>query len=81
MTLTFTGYDQSPECKAFLAKVRQAQGWCNARYPKGHNATVELTAFVPEQPELPCTARNLTAINQTNGNVSTRAEQETPPTP
>lgn len=53
MTLTFTAYDRSPEAVAFLAKVKASQGWCNARYPsKLSRATIELTAFIPDQPEL-----------------------------
>jgi len=52
MILTFTGYDQSQECAAFFDLIRKAQGWCDARYSKRSLATIEIKAFVPDQPEL-----------------------------
>jgi len=52
MTLTFTGYDQSQEFRDFIAKVKTAQGWMNASYSRKSKATIEITAFVPKQPEL-----------------------------
>jgi len=53
MTLTFTGYDQAQECRDFIAKVKQAQGFISGfSYSKRSPATIQLTAFVPEQPEL-----------------------------
>jgi hypothetical protein len=55
MTLTFTGYDQSQDFLDFIAKVKAAQGFVShAKYGKLSKAVVELTAFVPEQPELIC---------------------------
>jgi hypothetical protein len=53
MTLHFQGYDQSQEFRDFIAQVKQAQGFVShAKYQKQSKATVELTAFVPEQPLL-----------------------------
>ncbi len=54
MTLTFQGYDASPEVAAFFAKVKAAQGFVSAvKYRT--NSTADYTAHVPEQPELiPC---------------------------
>ncbi len=53
MSLTFTGYDQSTETQEFIQRVAMMQGHISSiRYPRGHNATIELTAYVPEQPEL-----------------------------
>ncbi len=53
MTLTFTGYDSSPETAAFFAKVKAAQGHVTGvRYSKRSPSIAEYTAHVPEQPEL-----------------------------
>ncbi len=53
MILTFTGYDQSQEVSDFFKRIEAMQGHVTGvRYPRGHNATIELTAYVPEQTEL-----------------------------
>ena len=59
MTLTFTSYDQSQAFRDFIQKVKLAQGFVShAKYSKLSKATIELTAFVPEQPELLCQNEN-----------------------
>jgi hypothetical protein len=53
MTLTFQDYDQSTELREFEQRVAMMQDHIGSiRYPRGHNATIELTAYVPEQTEL-----------------------------
>ncbi len=53
MTLKFEGYDQSQEVSDFIQRIVVMQGHVTGvRYPRGHKATIELTAFVPNQPEL-----------------------------
>jgi hypothetical protein len=53
MTLTFTGYDQSQEFTTFVNMVKEAQGFISGfSYSKRSPATIELTAYCPDQPEL-----------------------------